>query len=137
MLLALLTLGCMVAQMSVHAYGPMISAVIKGYPPHVEDAIQSGADVNERGGWRGHTPLHYAVGYEGPEALQIVQLLLDAGADVNLKNEDGETALQYAENADPKEIGHHINEAAANLIKEHIARLESESKSQEECKKTE
>ena len=132
----MLTLGCLVAQMSVHAYGPMISAVIEGYPPHVESEIRKGADVNETG-WNGRTALHYAVNYHSPEALQIVQLLLDAGADVNLKDDGGETALEFAENADPKKIGHQPNEAAADLIKEHIARLESESKSQTECKKTE
>lgn len=111
-----LALGCIVSQTSVFAYGPLISAVIEGYPPFVEGELRSpGADVNERG-YKDDTALHYAVGYDGAEALEIVGLLLNAGANVNLQNTGGQTPLEYAESQGKQQ--------AAKLIRDHIAALE-------------
>ena len=41
----------------------------------------------------GHTPLHKASLYN---FIEIAKLLLDAGADVNVEDEDGETPLGWA-----------------------------------------
>src|SRR5262249_14917413 len=48
--------------------------------------IERGADVNARGDF-GETPLHYAVRDDGAEAIAIVARLLQAGADVQAKDE--------------------------------------------------
>jgi Ankyrin repeats (3 copies) len=48
--------------------------------------IERGADVNSRGDF-GETPLHYAVRDAGTESIPIVALLLEAGADVEAKDE--------------------------------------------------
>lgn len=54
--------------------------------------IQSGEDVNaqDRNGW---TPLHFAA---QAGSIGAVELLIDAGADINLRNSDGNTALWVA-----------------------------------------
>ena len=77
---------------SVLAYGPLIVAVIDGDPDWVISELQKGADVNERG-WRDHTALEYAIDHNNSE---VVGLLLNAGADVDLKDDDGKTALHHA-----------------------------------------
>ena len=52
--------------------------------------MDAGADLEERIPVIGFTPLMWAAGYnENPEVLQV---LLDAGADATAKNEGGETA---------------------------------------------
>jgi ankyrin repeat protein len=59
----------------------------------------------------GRTPLHVA-SYDG--ALEVVRLLLEYGADVEVKNNDGQTALQYA-----AERGH---DEVLELLREHEAK---------------
>ena len=55
--------------------------------------LESGAQVNviQRGGW---TPLHQAAAHGNPE---MVDLLLNYGADPAMKSDDGRTALMMAE----------------------------------------
>lgn len=62
----------------------------------------------------GETPLCVAAtaGY-----LDVVKTLLDAGADVNAKDNRGETVLAYAREAD-LEIIRLLEKAAANQVKE-------------------
>ena len=43
---------------------------------------------------RGGSPLHYAV--RGGGNRQVIQTLVELGADINAKDEDGLTALDYA-----------------------------------------
>ena len=57
----------------------------------VEDG---GADVNARNS-SGETPLHCACRPEGSRS--VVEALLEAGADIDLMNEDGQTAINIAE----------------------------------------
>eukprot|EP01083_Nonionella_stella_P186311 681725_1 len=45
----------------------------------------------------GYTVLHYAAAYG---AYEIVQLCISLGADVTLKNKEGKTALDYADDED-------------------------------------
>ena len=110
---------------AVNAQGesPLMLAAIKGHVELAQKMIQKGADINKTG-W---TPLHYAastgqlkmIGFlleqnayidaESPNGTtplmmaslyanpESVQLLLDQGADPMLKNEQGLTALQFAE----------------------------------------
>ena len=108
---------------SIQGESPLMLAALKGQFELTQKMIQKGADVNKVG-W---TPLHYAAStgqvnvmsfllenyayidaaspngttplmmasmYGSPES---VKLLLDQGADPLLKNEQGLTALQFAE----------------------------------------
>ena len=66
--------------------------------------IKNGAKVNMED-CDGRTALHYAVNADHPDKKQIVQLLLDNGADINIK--DGitnETALDMAYQSNDSEI---------------------------------
>lgn len=67
----------------------------KGHRAVLDCLIRWKADVNRRAdGWKGETPLHYACKY-GHEA--VVCSLVKARADQTLANQEGETALQYAQ----------------------------------------
>jgi len=59
--------------------------------------LSRGADPNVRG-WRGQTPLHLAIVYEGTSNCRTgaVWLLLRHGADPNARDEHGKTPLHYA-----------------------------------------
>jgi ankyrin repeat protein len=59
--------------------------------------LSRGADPNVRG-WRGQTPLHLAIVYEGTSNCRTgaVWLLLKHGADPNTRDEHGKTPLHYA-----------------------------------------
>ena len=59
--------------------------------------LSRGADPNVRG-WRGQTPLHLAIVYEGTSncRMEAVRLLLKHGADPNARDEHGKTPLHYA-----------------------------------------
>jgi ankyrin repeat protein len=60
----------------------------------VNKAIQNGADVNAKDE-SGKTPMMYVAEYgESPEVLQ---LLIDAGADVQVQNKEGHDAFNYIE----------------------------------------
>jgi len=59
--------------------------------------LSRGADPNVRG-WRGQTPLHLAIVYEGTSNCRTgaVWLLLKHGADPNARDSEGRTPLHYA-----------------------------------------
>jgi ankyrin repeat protein len=52
----------------------------------------------------GLTPLHYAVNYGYENQIQIINLLLEKGADVNIKTLDGRTPLHNAAEAANKNV---------------------------------
>jgi hypothetical protein len=58
--------------------------------------LQHGGKVNART-HRGQTALMIAAGTDNKSRVQCVQLLCDSGAAVGLKDENGRTALRYAE----------------------------------------
>lgn len=69
------------------------SAIRTGDINAVFALISQGVNVNEPAGKSGYTPLHLAT-YIGHE--DILQLLLESGADVNFAEDHGNTALHYA-----------------------------------------
>ena len=108
---------------------PLMIAALKGQLPFAEKLIRKGADVNKTG-WTalhyaassGHTPVmrllldnHAYIDAESPNRTTplmmaamygtagAVKLLLQEGADPGLKNEQGLTALQFAERANQRE----------------------------------
>ncbi len=94
---------------------PLMKAVQKQDVDAVRARIKAGDVVVDRDSY-GQTALHWAAKYE---SVEIVHLLLDAGADLRAKDDDGETALQAA-----KTKGHHA-------IAEVIAQTAAERKSAE------
>ncbi|XP_014296468.1 putative ankyrin repeat protein RF_0381 [Microplitis demolitor] len=71
----------------------------KGNLKMMKILLAYGANVNlvPVHGYINQSPLHFAVLHEHSKAVKIVQYLLDAGVDINLKNELGETALDIAQ----------------------------------------
>ena len=58
--------------------------------------VEGGAEVETKDRF-GDTPLHTAAIVARPETLEVVQLLLDRGANPMMKNENGKTAWDYAQ----------------------------------------
>merc|ERR1712232_1523500 len=57
----------------------------------------AGVNAKRRAGWKSKYPLHSAVKENSPE---LVNLLLNSGADRSLKNSSGQTPLQLAQKSD-------------------------------------
>ena len=70
-----------------------IEAARTGDLPFIRKLLEAGVDIDTRGGNR-QTALHEAVLGNRPE---IVEALINAGADLELCNDDGWTALELAE----------------------------------------
>jgi ankyrin repeat protein len=71
---------------------PLSVAISKGEIETVKKFIEYGMDVNEK--LNGMTPLMYAARYN---KVEIIKYLLQKGADRNIKDSQGFTALKYAE----------------------------------------
>jgi ankyrin repeat protein len=71
-----------------------LELVKTGSPEEIKAALQNGADVNARDD-SGSTPLMYTAEYS--EYPEVLQLLLDAGADVQVQNKEGHDAFNYIE----------------------------------------
>ena len=76
-----------------------LHAALKDYDvPRVEEAIAQGANVND--GWGSNSILHAVIEdarfSTAAKALAVIRVLIDAGADVNVTNKYGLTALRAA-----------------------------------------
>jgi hypothetical protein len=71
---------------------PLIVAISKGEIETVKQFIESGTKVNKK--LNGLTPLMYAARYN---KVEIIKYLLQKGADRDIKDSQGFTALNYAE----------------------------------------
>lgn len=78
----------------------------------VQAALDAGADVNTCNVIHGMTPLYHAVFNNNSD---IVNMLLTAGADVNLQGFEGLTALTCALLSENENIAHMLLRAGANL----------------------
>ncbi len=69
------------------------AAVVTGNLDVVKQHIEAGTDINEKDALSGATPLITAITFEKND---IAQALIDADADLSIKNNDGSTALHVA-----------------------------------------
>jgi len=69
------------------------AAVLSGNLEAVKQHIKAGTDINEKDAMSGSTPLISAATFD---KIEIVKALIDANADLSLKNNDGATALHSA-----------------------------------------
>jgi ankyrin repeat protein/L-ascorbate metabolism protein UlaG (beta-lactamase superfamily) len=89
----------------VNGIGPLDLAVQNGLADVAALLAKNGADVNRKAGAFGWTALHSAA-VRGDKGM--AEMLLGAGADVNVKDGDGKTALELAAS--------HGHEDVANLL---------------------
>jgi hypothetical protein len=77
--------------------------------------IDSGADVNARDERKAMTPLmcHLAALHSARTYLKVVQLLLEAKADPNIRANDGTTALSWAEERNDEKVIELLRQAGA------------------------
>ncbi|WP_430409858.1 ankyrin repeat domain-containing protein [Kordia sp.] len=78
---------------------PFCVAIAKGDFDTVKQMIQFGENVNKRS--NGKTPLMYAARYN---RVKIASLLLNNGARLTPKDDNGQNAIDYAESAKAKEV---------------------------------
>jgi ankyrin repeat protein len=75
----------------------LYDACAKGHLRNVQEILEKDSDIinrlNQRIGYRDHTPLHAAT--SGCH-VDILQLLLNYGGNVNAVNKNGDTLLHYA-----------------------------------------
>ena len=90
---------------------PLVMAILRNRPDHVETLLKYGADI-QRGGKRGSTPLHVAA---GQDRLKCVEVLLKAGADVNAAGAFGRTPLMEAARMGNLKIMEELIDAGAKV----------------------
>ena len=95
----------------------LLKAVIEENIEHglekARSALTNGADADSKSNTLGVTALMLA-SYKGK--FEIVELLIKNGADVNLRDEDGYTALYYATRANHKEVMAFLQEHGAKKV---------------------
>ena len=78
----------------------------------VERLLEAGADVDRQGIYYGRTALMWAA-RNAYGLTEIVELLINAGADVNVQDNDGMTALMWATEYRSDKIVELLKEAGA------------------------
>ncbi len=68
---------------------PLANAILTGNIKEVRRSLESGIDLNQIIEGEGCYPIHFAIN----SSLEIMQLLIDNGADVNVKDQKGKTPL--------------------------------------------
>jgi len=77
--------------------------------------IDAKADINDADKYESDmTPLHHAAEWGPKICLQLVDLLIEAGADINAKDERGWTALRYAKDRGRTEMVEHLGKLGAS-----------------------
>ena len=75
---------------------PLCYAAYFGFPQTYKELLQQGVRVNAKGGRYGSTTLHSAIWQDHLEAIDV---LLDAGADINIEDTNGISPFEYAKMA--------------------------------------
>jgi len=78
-----------------NGWTPLMVACYHGNSEAIETLLEWGADVNQSN-LRGTTPLMYAKDCRSRNAQAIVRQVLDAGADVTVRDAYGKTVIDYA-----------------------------------------
>jgi hypothetical protein len=134
-LAAVLVVGCGESQPTAKA--PRISiykAASIGNVAAVKQHIAAGTDVN--GTSLGATPLHFAathrVGQYSHKNKEIVELLIAAGADLNVKDRGGRTPLEQAEKGFENLLpeGQAAMKEIADIIRKHGGKTGEELKAE-------
>jgi tankyrase len=102
-IVALLRAGADIGETDKNGVTPLHHAVRFRSPTAVKTLLEHGAKVNQVCKRSGSTPLHRAVTSTGAprtagkqrEALEIIALLLKAGADPTIRNKSGKTPVDY------------------------------------------
>jgi len=105
---ALIESGADVHETDKNGVTPLHFAVRFRSPAAVQTLLAHGARVNQVCKRSGSTPLHRAVTTTGApetagkkrEALQIITLLLKAGADASIPNKNGKRPIDYVKDPD-------------------------------------
>ena len=79
--------------------------------------LAAGADVNKANNL-GSTPLHWAA---GSEALPQSRLLIDSGAQINVRDKQGRTALDVAQDP-PRDVSATVQKAEIVFLREALQR---------------
>ncbi|KAF4463661.1 Ankyrin repeat domain-containing 17 [Fusarium albosuccineum] len=96
---------------------PMIAAARMGEPDILNHLIKAHADVNVRGGPNMSTPLINVATFFDESSIRAI---IDAGADINLADEDGNTALmEAAQVGDAEAVQILLDKGADVLLKNH------------------
>ena len=91
----LLKNGASISRSDINGRTPLIFAASGPFPDTVELLLKHNADPNTVDNGEGWSPLMFAAaGGHG----EVVKILLDGNADIQLKDKDGETALDFARN---------------------------------------
>lgn len=89
----------------------LIDAVVKNDSKQVKILLEEGTDPNFCEDVAGITPLHFAA--QKNVSMDIVEMLVDAGADLSKETEEGLTPLDVAK--------FHNNEKIAKFLEEKMA----------------
>uniref|UniRef100_UPI00404B6400 ankyrin repeat domain-containing protein n=1 Tax=Gelidibacter sp. TaxID=2018083 RepID=UPI00404B6400 len=81
-----------VSELTKSSVNPFCISIVKGDIETVKKLIELGTDVNEKS--NGMTPVMYAAKFN---RVDILKLLVENGAKLNLKSEKGYTAEKYAQ----------------------------------------
>ena len=81
---------------SFDASTPLHYAVSHNTPAVVKILLDAGADVQAEHGFQGATPLHFAAKRDDAHALEVVTVLLEAGADARARTWGEATPLHWA-----------------------------------------
>jgi ankyrin repeat protein len=84
---------------------PFCMSIVKGDIETVKKLIELGADVNKKS--NGMTPAMYAAKFN---KVEILKLLVEHGANVDLKSDNGLKAEKYAEQSNAKEVLAYLEE---------------------------
>jgi ankyrin repeat protein len=91
---------------------PILAAAYNGNIATVKQHLAAGTDVDVKGGFADGTSLHYATANGHKE---IAELLIAKGANVNVKDDAGETPLDWADGETADLLRKHGGKTGAEL----------------------